>query len=198
METVSARSALRQIRTLFSLGTFGGLTDAQLLELFLTGQRDEAEDAFAALVHRHGSMVLGVCRRMLRDPDDAEDAFQATFFILARRAASIGRREQLASWLYGVAVRTACQARRSTARLRAKERRLMELSRADSAPAEGWDDQLALLDEEVNRLPRHYRAALVACELEGKPRARPRASWDCPRGRSPPTWRGGESSCAIA
>ena len=171
METVSARSALRQIRTVFTLGTLGGLTDAQLLELFLTRHGDESEDAFAALVHRHAPMVLGVCRRMLRDPDDADDAFQATFFILARRAASIGRREQLASWLHGVAVRTASEARRSTARLRARERRLMEVSRVDSAPAEEWDDHLPLLDEELNRLPRHYRAALVACELEGKPRA---------------------------
>jgi RNA polymerase sigma factor (sigma-70 family) len=171
MKTGSARSVLRQIRTIFTLGTFGGLTDAQLLELFLTRQGDEAEDAFAALVHRHAPMVLGVCRRMLRDPDDAEDAFQAAFFILARRAASIGRRGQLASWLHGVAVRTASEARRSTARQRARERRLMEVSRVDSAPAEEWDDHLPLLDEELNRLPRHYRAALVACELEGKSRA---------------------------
>ena len=99
--------ALRQIRTLYELGTLGGMTDAQLLELFLTRAGDDAEDAFAALVHRHGPMVLGVCRRMLPGSHDAEDAFQATFLILARRAASIGRRERLANWLYGVAVRTA-------------------------------------------------------------------------------------------
>ena len=170
MERGSARSVLRQIRTLFTLGTLGGLTDAQLLDLFLSRHGDQAEDAFAALVHRHAPMVLGVCYRMLRDPDDAEDAFQAAFFILARRAASIGRRERLASWLYGVAVRTASEARRSAARQRARERRLMEVSRVESVPAEEWNDHLPMLDEELNRLPGRYRAALVACELEGKSR----------------------------
>ncbi len=170
MEKGSARNTLRQIRTLYTLGTLGDLTDAQLLDLFLTRQGAEAEDAFAALVDRHAAMVLGVCHRMLRDAEDAEDAFQAAFFILARRAASIRRREQLASWLHGVAVRTASEARRRTARQRAKERRLMEVSRVDAVPAEEWNDHLPLLDEELNRLPRHYRAALVACELEGKSR----------------------------
>ena len=101
----------------------------------------------------------------------AEDAFQATFLVLARRAASIGRREQLASWLYGVAVRTAKEARRRAARDRAMERRLMDVSQVESEPtAEDRDDLLAFLDEELNRLPPRYRAALVACELEGKSR----------------------------
>ena len=110
------KSALRQIRTLYTLGALGGLTDAQLLELFLSGSRDTAEDAFWALVDRHGPMVLGVCQRMLQSTHDAEDAFQAAFFILARRAASIGRREKLAGWLHGVAVRTASETRRRTTR----------------------------------------------------------------------------------
>ena len=121
MERGSAKSALRQIRTLYTLGTLGGLTDAQLLELFLARDGDDAEDAFAALVHRHGPMVLGVCRRMLPGSHDAEDAFQATFLVLARRAASIGRRERLASWLYGVAVRTAKEARRRDVQDHARE-----------------------------------------------------------------------------
>jgi hypothetical protein len=99
MERRSANLAVRQIRTLYTLGTLGGLTDAQLLELFLTRGGDDAEDAFAALVQRHGPMVLGVCRRMLPGSHDAEDSFQATFLILVRRAASIGRRWQLAKWL---------------------------------------------------------------------------------------------------
>ncbi len=170
MQRGSANLAFQQIRTLYTLGTLGGLTDAQLLELFLTRGGDDAEDAFAALVHRHGPMVLGVCRRMLPGSHDAEDSFQATFLILVRRAASIGRRQQLANWLYGVAVRTAKQARRRAARQRAKERRLMETSQVEPAPAEDRGELLSLLDEELNRLPRHYRAALVACELEGKAR----------------------------
>ena len=170
MERGSANLAFQQIRTLYTLGTLGGLTDAQLLELFLTRGGDDAEDAFAALVDRHGPMVLGVCRRMLPDSHDAEDSFQATFLILVRRAASIGRRQQLANWLYGVAVRTAKQARRRAAQQRAKERRLMETSQVEPAPPEDRRELLSLLDEELNRLPRHYRAALVACELQGKAR----------------------------
>ncbi len=164
------KSALRQIRTLYTLGALGGLTDAQLLELFQSGSRDTAEDAFSALVDRHGPMVLGVCQRMLQSTHDAEDAFQAAFFILARRAASIGRREKLAGWLHGVAVRTASETRRRTARERTRERRLMEVSSIETAPEEDRDDLLPLLDEELNRLPQRFRAALVACELEGKSR----------------------------
>ncbi len=107
MDMRRARGVLREIRTLYTLGTLGGLTDSQLLDRFLARGGDDAEDAFAALVHRHGPTVQGVCRRMLPASHDAEDAFQATFLVLARRAASIGRREKLGSWLYGVAVRTA-------------------------------------------------------------------------------------------
>jgi RNA polymerase sigma factor (sigma-70 family) len=166
----STKSALRQIRTLFELGTLGGLTDAQLLELFLTRSGDDAEDAFAALVHRHGPMVLAVCRRMLPNSHDAEDAFQATFLILARRAGAIGQRERLANWLYGVAVRTAKEARRRAARREARERRAMERTKVESEPAGDGDDLIPILDEELSRLPDRYRAALVACELEGKSR----------------------------
>ncbi len=171
METGPARSVLREIRTLFTLGTLGGLTDAELLDLFLSRDGDDAEEAFAALVHRHAPMVLGVCRRMLPSSHDAEDAFQAAFFILARRAASIRQREQLASWLHGVAIRTASEARRRAARQRVKEKRLMERSRIEWVPAEERNDLLPFLDEELNRLPKRYRAALVACELEGKSRS---------------------------
>ena len=170
MESGSARSALRQIRTLYTLGTLGALPDDQLLELFLAGDGDSAEDAFAALVDRHGPMVLGVCRRMLLSSHDAEDALQATFLILARRAASIGRREKLAGWLHGVAVRTASEAKRRSERERTRERRLMAVSNVEAAPAEDWNDLVPLLDEELSRLPQRYRTALVACELEGKSR----------------------------
>ena len=126
MDRGAAGGVLREIRTLYTLGTMGGRTDAELLERFLARGEGDAEDAFATLVARHGPMVLGVCRRMLPASHDAEDAFQATFLVLARRAASIVRRERLASWLYGVAVRTANVARRRAARQRAAERRLMD------------------------------------------------------------------------
>ena len=151
MQRGSARSAIRQIRTLYTLGTLGGLSDAQLLDLFVTGEGDAAEDAFAALVDRHGPMVLGVCHRVLMSSHDAEDAFQAAFLILARRAASIGRRDKLAGWLHGVAVRTASETRRRAARERTRERRLMAVSNVETEPAEGPDDFLPLLDEELNQ-----------------------------------------------
>ena len=153
MERGSVSSALRQIQTLYSLGTLGDLPDAQLVEMFHARHGDDAEAAFEALVHRHGPMVLGVCRRMLRGSHDWEDAFQATFFVLARRAGSISRREQLASWPYGVAVRTAREARRRAARQYAMERPMMDVPQAESEPAaENRDDLLAFLDEEGERV----------------------------------------------
>jgi RNA polymerase sigma factor (sigma-70 family) len=171
MDNEATRGILRDIHTLYTLGTMGGRTDAELLERFLARGDCDAEDAFATLVTRHGPMVLGVCRRMLPASHDAEDAFQATFLVLARRAGSIVRRERVASWLYGVAVRTAQVSRRRVARQRAAERRLMdETSEAKSEPTEDREDLLPILDEELNRLPHRYRVALVACELEGKPR----------------------------
>ena len=182
MESGSLKSAFRQIRTLYAVGTFGGRSDAQLLELFLAQNGDAAGDAFEALVQRHGPTVLGVCRRMLPTSHDCEDAFQATFFVLARRAASIGRRERLASWLYGVAVRTAKEARRRAARERAVERRVMDSSRTELQANEDHDELLAFLDEELNRLPERYRAALVACELEGKTRSQAAQQLGLPEG----------------
>ncbi|MGC8644470.1 MAG: RNA polymerase sigma factor, partial [Isosphaeraceae bacterium] len=93
------------LETLFRHGAVGNRSDPELLERFLTSRGEEAEAAFAALVRRHGPMVQGVCRRILGNPDDADDAFQATFLVLARKARVIARRELLVNWLYGVAVR---------------------------------------------------------------------------------------------
>jgi RNA polymerase sigma factor (sigma-70 family) len=170
MDRKPAGSVLRDVGTLYAVGTLGGLTDAELLERFLARGGEAAEDAFAALVHRHGPTVLGVCRRMLASSHDAEDAFQATFLVLARRAASIRRRQSLASWLYGVAVRIARDARRRAARVRSGERRLMDVARLESEPADDRHDLIPMLDEELNHLPERYRSALLACELEGKSR----------------------------
>ena len=102
---------VKRIETLFRTGTTGGLTDAQLLERFLDRSGDEAQDAFATLVDRHGAMVLRVCRQILPTEEDAEDAAQAAFLVLARRAPSISRRESLACWLHGVARRVAANLR---------------------------------------------------------------------------------------
>jgi RNA polymerase sigma factor (sigma-70 family) len=143
-----------------------GPTDGQLLARFVAS-RDEA--SFATLVRRHGPMVLGVCRRLLGDFHEAEDAFQATFLVLARKAAAIVKRESVGCWLYGVADRTAREASVRSARRRARERPMHELPQPAVAPAE-VQDWRPLLDGELNRLPEKYRAAIVLCDLEGSPR----------------------------
>src|SRR3954469_13570478 len=110
-----------QLGVLLGMGAFGGLTDGQLLERFVRRHGEVAEAAFAALVERLGPMVLGVCRRMLHDPHDAEDAFQATFLVLVKKARSIRDPSLLANWLYGVALKVASRARARVARRRAVE-----------------------------------------------------------------------------
>jgi RNA polymerase sigma factor (sigma-70 family) len=145
-----------------------GLTDGQLLARFVLA-RDEA--SFAALLHRHGPMVLAVCRRVLRDTHDAEDAFQASFLVLARKAAAVVRRESVGCWLYAVAYHTALAAARANARRRARERQVQEMPHREVAPAEQPEDEVdwrPLLDRELNRLSEKCRAAVVLCALEGQ------------------------------
>jgi RNA polymerase sigma factor (sigma-70 family) len=156
---------VRHIRTLVSRQANGILPDQQLLESLLT-QRSEA--SFAALVRRHGPMVLGVCRRVLRHTQDAEDAFQATFLVLARKAASIRKHESLGSWLHGVARHTAQRLKAKTARRVSHESRLTGRPAGDSIDDLTWRELRGVLDEELQRLPEKYRAPLVLCYLEGK------------------------------
>jgi RNA polymerase sigma factor (sigma-70 family) len=144
-----------------------GPTDGQLLEEFIA-RRDEA--AFEVLVRRHGPMVLGVCRRVLRNEADADDAFQATFLVLVRKAAVVRPREQVGNWLYGVAYRTALKARAAAARRRAKEKQARPMPHPGSETEDAGQELRRLLDEELNRLPDKYRVAVVLCELEGRPR----------------------------
>jgi RNA polymerase sigma factor (sigma-70 family) len=161
MATAQLHTLMRHIK---GLAAGRQRTDRQLLEDFAV-RRDES--AFAALLSRHGAMVLRVCRRVLRHEQDAEDAFQATFLVLARNAESIRQRETLASWLYGVAYRAAMGAKRKAAQRRNREARLRERA-PTSAPGPTWDDVRAVLDEEVRRLPESFRAAFILCVLEGK------------------------------
>jgi RNA polymerase sigma-70 factor (ECF subfamily) len=157
----------------------GDAADGQLLHRFATRQ-DEA--AFAALVGRHGRVVWGACRRVLRDPNDAEDAFQATFLVLARKAGSVARPELLGNWLYGVACRTAREAKARAARRRAKERQAAAGPAADPASGVDWADLRPVLDEEIGRLPAKYRAPFVLCYLEGRTNEEAARLLGCPKG----------------
>jgi RNA polymerase sigma factor (sigma-70 family) len=157
----------------------GDATDVQLLYRFAAG-RDEA--AFAALVRRHGPMVLAVCRRLLAHEHDAEDAFQATFLVLALKAGSVARPESLGSWLHGVARRTALKARARAARRQAAERQVQPEVEAVPDPDPGWSDLRPILDEEVGRLPARHRAAFVLCCLEGRTNAEAAGLLGCPEG----------------
>jgi RNA polymerase sigma factor (sigma-70 family) len=158
---------MRHIRRMALLG-MGGIADAQLLDLFLT-QKDEA--AFEALVRRHGAMVLSVCRRVLRDPHDVEDAFQATFLVFVRKAATIAKRELLGNWLYGVAFRAALKLKQAKTRRQSKERQVQQMARAQFSSPEVPDELLFWLDHELNQLPEKYRVAIVFCDLEGMTRS---------------------------
>jgi RNA polymerase sigma factor (sigma-70 family) len=166
-------SMIEQIRRMACGGA--ALLDGELLGRFVD-RCDEA--ALAALVNRHGPMVWGVCRRLLGH-HDAEDAFQATFIVLVKKASSIAHRELVGNWLYGVAHQTALQARRATSRR--KEVQVMEMPDAE-APQDQWDGLRPILDEELSRLPDHYRAAIVLSDLEGKTRKEVAAQLGCPEG----------------
>jgi RNA polymerase sigma factor (sigma-70 family) len=144
----------------------GSVSDGQLLARF-AATRDEA--AFSALLRRHGGMVLGVARRVVGQAQDAEDVFQATFLVLARRAGSVAQGETVGNWLYGVAYRTALRARAANVRRRAKEQQVQELPHPLVFPEEPRDWR-PLLDEELSGLPEKYRSALVLCDLQGQPR----------------------------
>lgn len=156
------------------------MTDEELLDRFVSC-RDAA--AFESLVRRHGPMVLGVCRRILRNPQDAEDAFQATFLILVRKAASLSQRELLGNWLYGVAYRTALDARAAAIRRQKREKQVNAMPepeiRDDSAE---WRDLRPLLDRELNRLPDKYRIPVVLCDLDGMTRQEAAEKLDIPVG----------------
>jgi RNA polymerase sigma factor (sigma-70 family) len=155
----------RFLRQIAAAAPAGELADAQLLERFLT-QRNEA--AFATLVRRHGPMVLGVCRRVLHDSQHAEDAFQATFLVLIRKAGSLHQPNLLASWLYGVAYRTARKARDQVARRRARERPVTEVALDPPVEDLVWGDLRSVLEEEVQRLPARYRVPVLLCYLQGQ------------------------------
>ena len=179
MISINRGTVFQQIDRLYRDGTLAGLGDGQLLEQYLT-HGDEA--AFEALINLHGPMVLGLCRRVLRDPRDIEDAFQATFLILVRKAPTIRDRGLLSNWLYGVAYRVARRVRAQTLRRRNREIGVenLEVPAAPEIP-----DALGIgsvLDQELNRLPRKYRVPLILCYLKGRTHDQAAEEMACPVG----------------
>ena len=179
-------AVLRDIQTLFDTGTASGLSDRQLLERFASRRDASAEAAFEVLVLRHGPMVLRVCRNVLGDATDAQDAFQATFLVLVRRCGSIRRLESVGSWLYGVACRVAARARVDAAKRRAAERRgALRVVQAGGSSEGGEQDSAEfgpIIQEEVRRLPEKYRAVVTLCYWQGLTQEQAATQLGCPLG----------------
>ncbi|HMF15612.1 MAG TPA: RNA polymerase sigma factor [Gemmataceae bacterium] len=156
----------------------GNTSDGQLLQRFLA-TRDEM--AFEAVLRRHGRMVLSVCRRILSNSADVEDAFQASFVVLVRKAATVAGHASLGGWLHGVAYRTALKARATRARQLAKEK---QMARPEAVCDQGnpWSELRPIIDEELGRLPDKYREPIILCDLEGQTRKAAAERLGCPEG----------------
>jgi RNA polymerase sigma factor (sigma-70 family) len=179
MATSQLKRVIHTLHRAAAPGDGAGSTDGQLLESYLISRE---ESAFAALVHRHGQMVWGVCRRLLRCHHDAEDAFQATFLVLVRKASSVVPRDKVANWLYGVAHQTALYARATLARRSVREKQMTSMPEPVIEQQDSCDDLQALLDGELSRLPEKYRAVIVLCDLEGKTRKEAARHFHVPEG----------------
>src|SRR6516164_7208194 len=164
MASPSATSVVRYLKGVVQSAGLHNATDADLLGR-IAASGDEI--AFSTIVRRHGPMVFQVCRRRLHHWQDAEDAFQATFLVLARKASAIHRPDLLANWLYGVALRTTLKARASGFRRGQREAHVADLEDTPAPADAPWQSLAPVLDEEVNRLPVKYRTPVVLCYLEG-------------------------------
>jgi RNA polymerase sigma factor (sigma-70 family) len=154
-------------------------SDGELLGRFI---RHRDEEAFEALVRRHGKMVLGVCCRLLHNPQDAEDAFQSVFLVLVLKAASIVPREMVGNWLYGVARQTAVRVKSMNAKRRRREAQVAALPESASASQESRNDLLDFLDQELGSLPEKYRVVIVLRDLEGRTHKQVAKQLGCPEG----------------
>src|SRR5262245_54610097 len=179
MADAQLRPVVELIRRIVSPRPAADLSDRQLLERFLHA-RDEA--SFAVLVERHGRLVMGVCRRALRNHHDSEDAFQATFLVLVRKAGSISKRESVGSWLHGVACRIATRARSKNAFRRVREEQVERPPAPDLLDEVIRRDLRAVLDEEVLRLPTRCRVPFIFCYMEGKTNEEAARLLGCPKG----------------
>jgi RNA polymerase sigma factor (sigma-70 family) len=179
MTTRNRTRVARHLNRMASQMRPGEPDDADLLARFVD-DRDGA--AFEMIVRRHGPKVLGICRRVLRHAHDAEDAFQAAFLILARKAGSVGRRESVGCWLYRVAYRAALRAKIRTDQRTRRESPADDVPAVECTPDLIWADVRPILDEEVDRLPAKYRAAFVLCYLDGKTNQQAARELGCPHG----------------
>ena len=185
------------LQTLFDVGVVAALSDRELLERFTHRRGQAAETAFAVLLERHGSMVLRVCRGIVSNEHDAQDAFQATFFILARKGDGLWVRDSLGPWLHRVACRAASRIKAATNRQRAILRRAAEVAAGQTEP-EARDDWGWLVHEEVDRLPQYYRLPVVLCDLEGQSYETASRSLGCPIGTVKSRLCAAGSDCAAA
>ncbi len=178
--SVPLKSAFKEMQALLDRGSLSGVSDAQLLERFVA-HRDEA--AFEAIVARHGRMVLNVCRGVLANSSDVDDAFQAAFLVLVRKADAIWIRDSLASWLYRVSHRIAVEANKQSAGRRKREQSADDPAQIEAPVRKGaWTDTLPILHAEIDRLPEKYREALVLCDLEEKTHNQAAAELGLPAG----------------
>ena len=190
---------VRQLRTLFHTGVVGALTDGQLLERFAMSRGEAAERAFAVLLERHGPMVLAVCRSVLADAHAAEDAFQATFLVLVKRARSLWVRESLGPWLHQVAYRTALCARSAAVRRRRLERR----AAAAAAAQAGKDDPSLATNSDgcctrrSSGSPSVTRRHWSCATSRDGPTSKPRGTWGGPSERSRAGSHAGGSNSAT-
>jgi RNA polymerase sigma factor (sigma-70 family) len=171
----------RNLETLFTTGTLAHQTDSQLLDQFLTHHN---ELAFGELVARHGPLVLRICRRSLHDPRDVEDAFQTIFLILVRKARTLTDRTALASWLFGVATRVARRTRKNTHRRRLREFPLTTEpgDRSHTQNPDAGRELLAILNEEIDRLPQKQQLAIILCLCQGHTHQAAARALNCPLG----------------
>jgi RNA polymerase sigma factor (sigma-70 family) len=168
MATAQMTVFLDHLRRLVVDRRADGLSDHQLLQVFIS---DNDQNAFTTLVERHGRLVFSVCRHVLKHAQDAEDAFQATFLVLARNARSIRKQAALASWLHGVAYRMAMKAKRDAARRQTHEHQAGSSPATDTTAELSWREAQAILDEEIERMPEKYRSVFVLCCLDNQSRA---------------------------
>jgi RNA polymerase sigma factor (sigma-70 family) len=179
MTAGSLNPVVEHLRRLVDGQVIDQLSDTQLLECFLL---DREPTAFAALMRRHGAMVLGVCRRVVQHAHDAEDVFQATFLVLARKAASVRNREAVGSWLHGVALKLAKKFKMRQDRCRQRERAVPAPGATEPSVEAAWRELQTLLDAEIQRLPARYREPLLLCYLEGKTHEEVARQLGCPVG----------------